>query len=61
MLNDALNAITSITLKLLKEINHLLLLDVLIDDDSELNIELETFAKNIKKEVFRMINHSFLS
>jgi hypothetical protein len=59
-LNDALNAITSITLKLLKEINHLLLLDVLIDDDSELNIELETFAKNIKK-VFRMINHSFLS
>jgi hypothetical protein len=61
LLNDALNAITLITSKLKKEINHLLLLDVLIDDDSELNIELETFVKNIKKEVFQVINHSFLS
>ncbi len=61
MLNDAVNAITLITSKLKKEINHLLLLDVLIDDDSELNIELETFAKNIKKEVFKVINYSFLS
>jgi hypothetical protein len=61
LLNDAVNAITLITSKLKKEINHLLLLDVLIDDDSELNIELETFAKNIKKEVFKVINYSFLS
>jgi hypothetical protein len=45
LLNDALNVPTSITLKLKKEMNHLLLLDALIDDDSGLNIELETLRR----------------
>jgi hypothetical protein len=45
LLNDALNVITSITLKLKKEMNHFLLLDALIDDDSGLNIELETLRR----------------
>jgi hypothetical protein len=36
--------------------NHLLLLDVLIDDDDDFgfNIELGTLAKNIKKKVIRV-------
>jgi hypothetical protein len=46
-------------LKLKKEMNHLLLLDVLIDDDDGLIIELGTFSKNIKKEVIRVIDSFF--
>jgi len=38
------------SLKLKEEMNHLLSMDILIDDDdSSLNIELRTFEKNIKK------------
>jgi len=49
------------SLKLKEEMNHLILMDVLInDDDSSLNIELGTFEKNIKKEVIGVID-SFLS
>jgi hypothetical protein len=40
----------SMNLKLKGKMNHLLLLDALIDDDDYgLNIELRTFTKNIKK------------
>jgi hypothetical protein len=46
-LNDALNVITSITLKLKKEMNHLFLLDALMDVDSGLNIELETLRRSL--------------
>jgi hypothetical protein len=49
-LNDALNVTISMKLKLKEKMNHLLLLDDLIDDDAYgLNIELRTFVKNIKK------------
>jgi hypothetical protein len=47
------------SLKLKEEMNHLPLLDAWIDDDdSDLNIGLETFANNIKK-VIKVID-SFL-
>lgn len=46
-------------LKLKKKMNHLLLLDVLIDDDDGLIIELGTFSKNIKKEVIKVIDSFF--
>jgi len=52
------------TLKLKEKMNHLPLLDVLIiDDDYNLNIELQTFAKNVKKEVIEIIDFfiSFLT
>jgi hypothetical protein len=52
------------TLKLKEKMNHLPLMDVLIiDDDYGLNIELQTFVKNVKKEVIGMINFfiSFLT
>jgi len=40
------------SLKLKEEMKHVLLLDAWIDDDdSNLNIGLETFAKNIKKVI----------
>ncbi len=49
------------SLKLKEKINHLLLMDVLIDDDdSSFNIELRTFEKKIKKEVIGVID-PFLS
>ncbi len=49
-------------LKQKETMNHLLLSDVLIDDDDYgLFFELGTFAKNIKKEVIGVINYSFLS
>ncbi len=61
MLNDALNVTTSMGLKQKEAMNHLLLFDVLIDDDDYgLFFELGTFAKNIKKEVIVVINY-FLS
>ncbi len=44
--------------------NHLPLLDVLIiDDDYGLNIEVQTFAKNFKKEVIAIVDFfiSFLT
>jgi hypothetical protein len=45
------------SLKLKEDMNHLLLMDVLIDDDdSNLNIELRTFEKNTKKEVIGVID-----
>ncbi len=45
------------SLKLKEEMNHLPLLDVLIDDDDfSLNFELNVFAKNIKNEVIRVID-----
>ncbi len=48
-------------LKLKEEMNHLLLSNVLIDDDDfGLTFELRTFANNIKKEVIKVINY-FLS
>jgi hypothetical protein len=60
-LNDALNVAISTNLKLKKKMNHFPLLDVLIDDDDfGLNIELGTFATNIKKETIGIIN-CFLS
>ncbi len=59
MLNDVLNIAISMSLKPKEEMNHLPLLDAWIDDDdSDLNIGLETFAKNIKK-VIKVID-SFL-
>jgi hypothetical protein len=39
--------------------NHLLLLDALINDDDGLIIEFGTFPKNIKKEVIRVIDSFF--
>jgi hypothetical protein len=46
------------SLKLKEEINHLLLLNVLIDhDDFGLTFQLGTLANNIKKEVIRVINY----
>jgi hypothetical protein len=61
-LNDALNAAISMSLKLKEEMNHFLLLDVLInDDDFGLNIESGTFGKNITKEVIGSLTLSFLS
>jgi hypothetical protein len=50
-LNDALNLAISMTLKLNKEMNHHPILDVLIDDDSNLDIKLGHLVRNIKKEV----------
>jgi len=60
--NDGLNVAISMSLKLKDKTNHLPLSNVLINDidDSGLTIELETFAKNIKKEFIMVIN-SFLS
>jgi hypothetical protein len=39
--------------------NHLVILDCWIDDDSNLNIKLGTFAVNMKKEVYGVINYFF--
>jgi hypothetical protein len=39
--------------------NYLVILDCWIDDDSNLNIELGTFAMNMKKEVYGVINYFF--
>jgi hypothetical protein len=47
-------------LSLKEEMNSPLVLNALIDDDSSLDIELGTFALNIKKEVCGVIA-SFLS
>jgi len=47
-------------LKLKKKMSHFLLLDALIDDDFGLNIELGTFATDIKKEIIGVIDY-FLS
>jgi hypothetical protein len=62
-LNDALNATISMSLKLKEEMNHLPLLDALIDGDGfGLNIDqLKTFAKNMKKEVIGSLSFSFPS
>jgi len=55
-LNDALSVVVSMSPKLKEEKNHIFLLDVLInDDDFGLTFELGTFAKNIKKEIFGVI------
>jgi hypothetical protein len=54
-LNDALHIAISMSLKLKEGMNHLLVLDAFIDDDSNLNIELGTFARNVKKEVCGVI------
>jgi hypothetical protein len=40
-----------------EKMNHLVILDCWIDDDSNLNIELGTFAMNMKKEVYGVINY----
>lgn len=45
------------SLKLTEKKNNFLVLDVLIDDDSSLDIELGVFAKNMK-EVIRVIDSS---
>jgi hypothetical protein len=51
LLNYALNVAISMSLKLKEEMNHFLLLDVLVnDDDFGLNIELGTFAKSLQKK-----------
>jgi hypothetical protein len=50
-LNDVLNATISMNLKLKEKMNH---------DDSNLDIKLGTLARNIKKEVCKIID-SFLS
>jgi hypothetical protein len=39
--------------------NHLVILDCWIDDDSNLNIELGTFAMKMKKEVCGVVNYFF--
>jgi hypothetical protein len=50
------------SLKPKKEMNHLPLLDALIDDDDfGLTFELGTLVKNIKKEVIAMIDSSVFS
>jgi hypothetical protein len=59
-LSDALNLAISTSLKLNKEINHHPILDVLIDDDSSLDIKLGSLARNIKKEVCG-VTGSFIS
>ncbi len=47
-----MNVAISTSLKLKEKMNHLLLLDGLIDDDNfRLIVELGTFVRNIKKEV----------
>ncbi len=57
MLIDALNVVVSMNLKLKEKKNHIFLLDVLIDDDDfGLTFELGTFAKNIQKEFFGVID-----
>jgi hypothetical protein len=49
------------SLKLKEKMNHLLLLNVLIDDDDfDLTFELGTMANNIKKEVIRVIDYFIL-
>jgi hypothetical protein len=59
-LSDALNLAISMSLKLKKEMNHHLILDVLIDDDSSLDIKLGSLARNTKKEVCGVMG-SFIS
>jgi len=44
------------SLKLNKKMNNCLMLDVLANDDSNLNIELGVFSKNMKKEVIGVID-----
>jgi hypothetical protein len=57
---NALHVAISMNLKLKEGMNHLLVLDAFIDDDSNLDIELGTFARNVKKEVCGVIDF-FLS
>jgi hypothetical protein len=48
------------SLKLKEKMNHLPLLNVLIDDDDfGLTFELRTFANNIKKEVIKVIDYFY--
>ncbi len=57
---DALNVTIFMSLKSKEEMNHLPLLDALIDnDDFGLTIELGTFAKNINKEIIGVIDSLF--
>ncbi len=58
MLNDALNATMSMSLKLKEKMNHLLLSSALIDEDDDycLIVELGILVKNNKKEVIRVID-----
>jgi hypothetical protein len=57
---DALNVTIFKSLKFKEEMNHLPLLDALIDnDDFGLTIELGTFAKNISKEIIGVIDFLF--
>ncbi len=55
-----MNLVISMSLKLKKEMNHHPILDVLIDDDSSLDIKLGSFARNIKKGVCGVMG-SFIS
>jgi hypothetical protein len=52
MLNDALNATISMSIKLKAKINCPFVLDSLIDHDSSLNIKLGSLARNIKNLKF---------
>lgn len=53
---NALHVVISMNLKLKEGRNHLLILNAFIDDDSNLDIELGTFARNVKKEVCGVID-----
>ncbi len=56
----ALNVNIFMSLKLKEEMNHLHLLDALIDNDNfGLTIELGTFTKNINKETIGVIDSFF--
>jgi hypothetical protein len=44
------------SLKLNQKMNNCVMLNVLANDDSSLNIELGVFAKNMKKEVVGVID-----
>jgi len=62
LLTNVLNVAIFMSLKPKKEMNHLPLLDALIDDDDfGLTFELGTLVKNIKKEVIAMIDSSVFS
>ncbi len=47
------------SLKLKEKMNNLLVLDAFVDDDLGLDIELEIFAKNMKKEAIGVIDYFF--
>jgi hypothetical protein len=49
----------SMSLKLKEKMNNLLVLDAFVDDDLGLDIELEIFAKNMKKEAIGVIDYFF--